>query len=379
MPQRVLILSASVGAGHLRAAEALELAFREIAPDAHVENVDALTLTTRAFRRVYGKGYLDLVSRVPAVFGYIYERMDRPKKKGRRFSKGDRLRMLVERVNMRPFVKLVRDGEWDVIVNTHFLSAEIVALLRRKGSVETPHVTVTTDFETHRLWVSPPCEHYYVASEEGAALLEYWDVPAGDITIAGIPIHPVFSRPKSRGECLEAQGLKGDRPVVLQLAGGFGVGPIEAIYRAILSIDVPLEVAVVSGRNEKLKNILEKVEVPERHRAKVLGFTTEMDELMGAADIVVSKPGGLTTSEALARGAPLAIVNPIPGQETRNSDFLLENGAAVKINNTVILPQKLASVLGNPKRLAALKRSAKRLAKPRAAFDIAQHILSLCR
>ena len=115
---------------------------------------------------------------------------------------------------------------------------------------------------------------------------------------------------------------------MLQLAGGFGVGPIEKLFTSICSIEQPLDVVVVSGRNEKLKKQLDAADVPARHRAKVMGFTDKMDELMAAADVVVTKPGGLTSSEVLARGAAMAIVNPIPGQESRNSDYLLEHGAA---------------------------------------------------
>jgi processive 1,2-diacylglycerol beta-glucosyltransferase len=164
---------------------------------------------------------------------------------------------------------------------------------------------------------------------------------------------------------------------VLQLAGGFGVGPIEQLYRAVLSVEVPLEVVVVAGKNAKAKEQLEEVKVPKAHRAKVMGFTTEIDELMAVADVVVSKPGGLTTSEVLARGAAMVIVNPIPGQESRNSDFLLENGAAIKVNNAATLPLKLSRLLADRTRLDAIKANAKRLGKPRAAFDAAQVALDL--
>ena len=262
-----------------------------------------------------------------------------------------------------------------MIVNTHFLPAEMIAALRRKGETATPHLTVTTDFETHRLWVNQPCDRYFTATEEGALNLRHWGVPTGDVVVSGIPIHPVFSEPKDRAECLRRQGLSGGRPVVLQLAGGFGVGPIERLFEGILQIETPLEVVVVAGRNAELKTRLEQIETPPRHLAHVLGFTTEIDELMAAADLVVSKPGGLTTSESLARGTPMAVVNPIPGQESRNSDFLLENGAAIKVNNVATLPYKLDQLLGTPGRLAELTANAKRLGRPQAAFDVARAAL----
>jgi processive 1,2-diacylglycerol beta-glucosyltransferase len=153
------------------------------------------------------------------------------------------------------------------------------------------------------------------------------------------------------------------------------VGPVEKLFDGLLQLEKPVEIVVVAGRNEDLKKRLKKVKTPERHRVHVLGFTTEIDELMAVADLVISKPGGLTTSETLARGAAMAVVNPIPGQESRNSDFLLENAAAVKINNLSTLTFKLNQLLGDPARLALLKQNARRLGRPRAAFDVARAAL----
>ena len=372
MAKRVLVLSASVGAGHLRAAQAVESALRELDPGAAVKSMDVLDLTNAAFRRVYGKAYLDLVNKVPHVLGYFYDLLDRPPSSRR---KSDLLRLTVEKLNLRPLLRFLRDEPWDIIVNTHFLPAEMIASLRRRGELNTPQFTATTDFETHRLWVNQPCDRYFTATDEGAVYLQHWGVPATATTVSGIPIHPVFSRPKDRAACIERQRLTGDRPILIQLAGGFGVGPIEAIYRAVLAIEVPLEIVVVAGRNEEARKQLEQVEVPSRHRAQTLGFTDQMDELMAVADIVLSKPGGLTTSEALARGAAMAIVNPTPGQESRNSDFLLENGAAIKVSNIATLPHRLTQLLREPERLAQLKANSRRLGKPQAAFEVARRAL----
>lgn len=373
MSRRVLVMSASVGSGHLRAAQAVELALRRLDPEAVVENLDVLDFTNSTFRRLYGRAYLDLVNKAPHVLGYFYDLLDRPPSALR---KGDRLRLLVEKLNLRKFLRFLKTRPWDVVVNTHFLPAETIASLRRQGDVQIPQLTVTTDFETHRMWVNQPCDHYFTATAEGAANLQQWGVAAADVSVTGIPIHPDFSRPKDRGECLARQDLRGDRPVVLQLAGGFGVGPVEKLYRSLLSVRAPLELVVVSGRNEELKVRLERIEAPPRHRVKVLGYTTEMDQLMAVADLVVTKPGGLTSSEALASGAAMAIVNPIPGQESRNCDFLLENGAAIKINNVATLPQKLTRLLEDSGRLEVLKQNARRLGKPQAAFDVARAALS---
>jgi processive 1,2-diacylglycerol beta-glucosyltransferase len=377
MPPRILVLSASVGAGHLRAAEAVEQALRQGVPDAHVRNLDVLELTNRLFRKVYGKLYLDLVNLAPHALGYFYDLMDKPSPSGR--YRRDRLRLAVEKLNLKKFMKLVKEEPWDLVINTHFLPAAIIAALRKRRKITLPQVTVTTDFDTHRLWVNPPCERYFTATEEGAIYLQHWGVPPEHIFVTGIPIHPVFSTPRDHAECRAKHGLAADRPVVLQLSGGFGVGPIEKLFQAILNVSKPIQLVTITGRNEALRKKLAAVAPSPRHRVKVLGFTKEIDELMQAADLVVTKPGGLTTSEVLAREAVMVIVNPIPGQESRNSDYLLENGAAIKVNNTATLAYKIDRLLGDTKCLDRLRENVRRIARPRAAFDVVASALELAQ
>jgi processive 1,2-diacylglycerol beta-glucosyltransferase len=170
-PPRILVLSASVGAGHLRAAQAVELALRETVPDATVRNVDVLELTNAAFRRLYGKAYLDLVNRAPHVLGYFYDLLDKPSRSGK--YRSDRFRLAVEKLNLRRFIRFLQEEPWDLVINTHFLPAEIIASLRKQQKLTLPQVTATTDFETHRLWVNQPCEHYFTATDEGARYLQH--------------------------------------------------------------------------------------------------------------------------------------------------------------------------------------------------------------
>ena len=373
MRKRILVLSASVGAGHLRAAQAVELALRELDPQAHVESHDVMEFTNGVFRQLYAKSYLDLVNRAPYVLGYFYDLMDRQPSPQQ---KSDRLRRLVEKLNLRKFLKSLRSQPWDIVVNTHFLPAEMIAHLKHNDEFTAPQFTVTTDFETHRLWVNQPCERYFTATAEGAAYLARLGVPRETIEVTGIPIHPAFARPHDQAELLAKHQLSGDRPIVLQLGGGFGVGPVERIYHTLLDVDAPLEIVVVAGRNETLRAALGKIEVPSGHRAHVLGFTDVMHELMAVADLVVTKPGGLTSSEALASGAAMVIVNPIPGQEARNSDYLLEHSAAIKVNNTATLSHKVTELLRHPERLAQLKTAARSLGRPQAAFDVAKLALN---
>lgn len=373
---RLLILSASVGAGHVRAGQALERAAHQILPQAEITHLDVLTLTNAAFRRVYGRGYIDLVNRAPHALGYFYDFLDRPSPSG--VSRTDRLIHIAERSNLRPLVRYLLESDWDLAISTHFLPAKVIAALRRTRRLHQPHVTVTTDFDTHRLWINQPCEHYFTATTEGARYLSSFGVAASEVTAVGIPIDPSFSSQKDPEELRRKHGVTGERPLILQLAGGFGVGPVDAIYKALLEIDRPLDVIVVCGRNEAAKRRLESVSIPCRHRSRVICNTTEMDDLMAIADVVVSKPGGLTTSEALASGAVMAIVNPIPGQESRNSDYLLENGAAIKINNIATLSFKLEDLLADAPRRAQMRSNALALARPRAALTVLERTLSLC-
>src|SRR5262245_49341977 len=255
MPKRILVLSASVGAGHLRAAEAVEAALRQIAPEARVVNRDVLEMTNRLFRRIYAKSYLDLVNKAPHVLGYFYDLLDQPPKSTRA---GDWLRKVLQKLNLKGFVKFLHSEPWDLVINTHFLPAEIIAALKKEKKIRTPQATVVTDFDTHRLWFNQPCERYFVASAEGAVYLASWGVPREHIFLTGIPVHPVFGQNKKRDDCLGKHGLASDRPVVLQLAGGFGVGPIEKLYKSLLSVETPIQLVAVCGRNEALRTKLDK-------------------------------------------------------------------------------------------------------------------------
>jgi len=372
---RILVLSAAVGAGHLRAAEAVEGALRKLAPEAEIRNVDILQLTNKGFKKLIGDMYLELVNRAPHVLGYLYDAFDRIPDHENPWR--DKLRQAMDRVNLRALTHLLVDEPWDCFVSTHFLPAEIIAGLKTQGILKVPQITVPTDFDTHRLWVNQPCERYFTATVEGAEYLAGFGVPRDTITPSGIPIQPVFADLPERDWCLQEHGLQGENPVVLQMSGGFGVGPVEQIMRSILEVERPLELVVVTGRNAELAAELGRVEVPKRHRVKIQGFTKRIHELMRVADVIVSKPGGLTTSETLACGAAMVVVNPIPGQESRNSDFLLEEGAAVKANNLSTLSWKLRRLFADEERLAGLKARARELGRPRAAFDVAEAALEM--
>jgi processive 1,2-diacylglycerol beta-glucosyltransferase len=375
--KRILVLSASIGTGHLRAAEALVLALRELVPGAQIETADILKLATPPFRYFYAQTYLDLVRWAPSFLGVLYNLFDRPHR--REPGPWYHTRVWLEKMNLGAYIDLLESQPWDLVISTFFLPAEIIAALRRRGRVQAPQALVITDFEATSAWVTEPCDLYCTAAEEAARYLQWFGVPASSTAVTGIPIHPVFAQPKDAAECRRRQGLSGDRPVVLLLCGGHGASPVCEPFQALLEADEPLELVAVTGHNTTARERLLKIEPPSRHRVHVVGYTDQMDELLAAADLVVTKPGGLTVSEALARGAGLVIINPIPGQEERNSDYLLEEGAATKVNHMPTLAFKVSELLRHPDRLDRLKANARRLARPRAAYDISQRALALCQ
>jgi processive 1,2-diacylglycerol beta-glucosyltransferase len=372
-PPRIAILSASAGSGHIRAAAAIETALRQILPEAVVENVDVLKLTNMAIRRAYSAGYFKTVAAAPHLIGMMYDLLDRPSDK----RLADRARIVFERLNFTRLTRFLTAEHWDLAISTHFLPPGLLAGLRRSGRIDFPHATVVTDFDVHGLWINQPCERYFVATEEARANIIAWGVGEDQVRVTGIPIDPEFARPADRNEARRKFGLDLDRPVILQMAGGFGVGPIEAIFRSIREIETPLQLVVVTGKNTDAKLHLESLPPVARHRCKILEFTTEIRDLMCAADIVVSKPGGLTTAESLACGCAMVVVDPIPGQEDRNADYLMENGCAIKVNNLSGLTHKLGALLAEPGRLMKLRNAARDCGRPGAAFDVARECLGL--
>jgi processive 1,2-diacylglycerol beta-glucosyltransferase len=370
---RILILSASVGSGHIRAAQAIEIALGQILPDATIAHVDVLDFTNKLFRGFYASGYIKAVKTAPQVVSFLYDRLDHPFTG----SASQTMRLGMERANFSRLKQFLCGQSWDLAINTHFLPAGLIAWMRRKQLIDFPQATVITDFDAHGLWITHPCEQYFVATDEARNTLLAAGATNETIAVTGIPIDPVFAKEKDRASCRVKHGLVVNRPMVLQMAGGFGIGSVERIYRSICDAQIPLQICVVAGKNQSVAECLRGIEIPSQHQAKIIGFTREIDELLAAADVIVSKPGGLTTSESLSRGCPMVVVEPIPGQEDRNSDFLLENGCGIKANNIASLGQKLQSILADVPRLQAMRAAAKDHGRPMAAFDIARQCAAL--
>ncbi|HJS24544.1 MAG TPA: glycosyltransferase [Pyrinomonadaceae bacterium] len=373
MLRKVLLLSASAGAGHVRAAEAIEKAFKQLddGESREVHHFDVLNYTNKLFRHLYSKAYIDLVNKMPEVPGWVYDKLDKPWKNERR-------RLALDKLNTRPFVKLLREYQPDLIVCTHFLPAEIVSWLKAKERLASRQVIIVTDFDVHAMWLVHHFERYFVALEEARVYLEALGIPAEKITVSGIPIDPVFAIKKDKQEMRAKYGLAPDRITILLSTGGFGVGSVDALVHSLLPLQHRAQIVAICGRNEELKQRLTKLAARIKPDATVIlkpfGYTKDMDELMTASDLVLGKPGGLTTSEALAKGLVFVIVNPIPGQEERNSDHLLEGAVAIRCNNLPALSYKLERLLGDPDRFKSMQANALRMGRPNSAKEIVEQL-----
>ncbi|HJZ65104.1 MAG TPA: glycosyltransferase [Candidatus Acidoferrum sp.] len=372
---RVLLLSASSGAGHVRAAQALEKAFTARG-DCIVEHVDVIHYVSKVFQRIYDKTYISMVRRAPGLMGVLYDRTDKPWERMRQ-------RLAVDRLNTRPMIKMLKRVQPDLCLATHFLPAEIIAWLRAKKKLQTHNAVVVTDYDVHAMWLCRTVDRYYVAIPEAAEYLAGIGVPREILRVKGIPVDPLFANALDHAAARKHLGLDKTAPIILMAAGGYGIGPVEQLVRDLLALEKPWQIVAIAGKSEQVKKKLDAIQSGAGSLASgslrliPVGFTKEMDQYMAAADLLVGKAGGLTTSEALARALPMALIEPIPGQEERNADHLLEEGAAIRCNNLPAAAWKIAGLLGDPQRFARMKEAARKLGRPNAAAEIAGDALKL--
>jgi processive 1,2-diacylglycerol beta-glucosyltransferase len=389
----ILVLTAAAGAGHTTAAAAVAAALRAAAPGAEVELLDVLDRTNPVFRAIYAGGYAGLVRCWPGGMGLLYDAVDRP------LPPFDMFRAWFQDLNAEPLLRYLQERRPRLVVNTHFLPAELVARARQRRELHCPQATICTDFETHRLWIQPPTERYYTATEIGRAYLAALGVAAGDVRVTGLPIRPEFRARIDAAAFRRAQGLAADVPLVVLVCGAAGLKRIAELLDPLARMESPAQIVVIAGRNAALRaDLEERAAAIAAQRAgpastagrgavegvagapliRILGFSNEMHFWLQAADVLVTKPGGLTTAEALACGVPMVLVNPIPGQEARNADYLLECGAAIRVNRPQLVGLRVAELLRDPARRAALRAAALRAARPDAAEQIARDALGLC-
>src|SRR5882762_8190832 len=248
---RVLLLSATSGAGHVRAAQALEKAF-SARGDCLVEHIDALQYVSKLFQRIYDKAYISMVQRAPELMGVLYDRTDQPWQHPRR-------RLALDRLNAQPMIRLLKRVQPDLRVATHFLPAEIIAWLIAKRKLRARNAIVVTDYDVHAMWLCRTVGRYYLAIPEAAEYLAGIGVPREILRVTGIPIDPLFAVPLDRSTARAALNLDPKSPVLLLSAGGYGVGPLEQLVRDLLSLKKPWQLVAIAGKSEKMKKRLDEI------------------------------------------------------------------------------------------------------------------------
>jgi processive 1,2-diacylglycerol beta-glucosyltransferase len=368
-----LILSASGGAGHLRAASALAQAASAFDQPLKIRNEDCLDFTTKAFKKLYSESYLSLVNKAPELWGYLYSKAE-----AKPYSKKGLLQIFDD-INYKSYLKFLKEEQPDAIICTHFLPFISLSTKMRREGVTAPVFAVTTDFDAHQYWVDPVVGRYYVHSDESAWQLRSKGASADRIRVMGIPILPQFGSKKPTVEVRRHLGLPEDRLTILMVWGGFGVGKAEEMVQEVTAMlqifsDQSFTLIAVCGKNEKLFNRLTASQTPPNVVTRILGFVDNLHEFMNASDLLISKAGGLTSAEAMSMGIPMLVVDPIPGQESRNAEMIVEHRAGWKALDIANIGYKIKRIVEEPRLLPEAQRATVELARPTAAGDIVKDV-----
>lgn len=367
---KVLFISAPVGAGHIRAAQAVSQMLKMTDSACQTELCNVFDFFHPSIGQAILKSYLKILDIFPQAYAAMY-------------SWGNQSRLalmgrdLVSRFLARRMEEYIRSFQPSVIVCTHATPAGLVAWCKKHGLLTVPAVAIVTDFVTHRLWVYPELDHYFVAHAGMVEYLGQYGVAQEAVTVTGIPVSLAFSQPGDRSQILNKLTLAPDRKTILIMGGGAGVLPMDSILDMCMEIDKPLQFIAIAGNNRQLYRKLMRFAAAAKHPVRVLGYIDNVHEIMSAADLLISKPGGMSVSEALALGVPLIIYRPIPGQEEANTRYLLARRAAFRADSLPELKNILLNLMaGEHGELSRLQQRAAAVGCPDAAKNIVNFLVN---
>jgi processive 1,2-diacylglycerol beta-glucosyltransferase len=368
--KKILILYATAGIGHKKAALAVKAALDETAPKGtEVILADSLDYTNALFKWSYLQAYLFMVNKLPTFWGLSYYLTDNY------FVNliVSQIRRLNNWTNSFKLVKYLKDLKPDVIISTHFFASEVIGELKKNGGINSKLITVVTDYRLHSWWIAPCTDIYVVAGEGAKDDLIRWKVDPSRVKVMGIPVEPIFTKPIDAAAVAQKAGFRRDIFTVLVIGGGFGMGPIEEIAGTVGKLSKKAQLAVICGHNEELVAKIEALRPGMKNiDLKVMGFINNVYEYMAIADVLISKSGGITVSESLARELPMIVIAPIIGQETRNCDFIVGRGAAIRLSKVSELDETLDDLIAHPEKVASLKEAIGKIRKPMACYDVAR-------
>jgi processive 1,2-diacylglycerol beta-glucosyltransferase len=365
MPKRIALLTLSVGSGHVQAARVIEHALEDGAEPVDVRTFDALQMARRWFLWSYVQSYWLMLRHAPGMWRRLFDRRQR---KRHRSTAPD----WVFRRGCREVLRQLKAFSPHVIIVTEIAAAEIAALGKREGWFNVPILAVQTDLETEPPWAQPEIDIYCVATDEARVQLIEWGISANRIVVCGIPIDPAFALPFDRPELLRALGLDIHRPVVLVMGGGMGPAPLDEIVQSLERCRLPLQVLAVAGHDQVMRARLDALHGKVALQLFTFGWSENVPELMAAANVLITKPGGVTTAEAMAAGLPMILTHPIPGPEEKHIQHLEQIGVALRARTLEEIPQLAFKLLSDSRKLYEVARRARELSRPDATHAIAQ-------
>ena len=371
MTRRVLYLYLTKHSGHYTAAVAVDEAVRR--RDSRVESMllDSFSHANPVLSKVTLKAYLAALKTAPEIWEWMYDNAEFKERTAK-------IRELLNRGNSRKLQKILTSFRPDIVVCTQAFACGVLASWKRATGNRRPAlVGVLTDFVAHRYWAHDQVDLYIAPNNATKETLVSQGVPAERVKVTGIPVNHRYLHPAQKDAVYESLGLKPGLPLILLMGGSLGLGPMKSVIRKLDKLPQPFYIIAITGKNEELKERLERKGQKLRHPTKIFGFVENVQDLMDAAEMVVTKPGGITTAECLVKRLPMIIINPIPGQEAKNTEYLLSHRVAVQAEDANDVRLFVDEFLRNPEKLRQMREAAAALGRPHAADDASREILSL--
>lgn len=369
----ILIFTASTGGGHKRAAAAIKAKINDISPQTNVTVIDGMKAIGKVYNKAVTKGYHIMATKTPEFYGKLYRLSDENKPVAKAVMKSNEM-------YAKKLLESIEKYDPDIIIICHAFITNMVSYLKEKGKLNVKAISLITDYDSHRTYISPYIEAFVLAEPQMAKkLLEEYKVPESKIYPLGIPTFDSFAKNETREELCKRERLDPEIPTVLLMAGSFGVTGVLDFYEQLAQTGENIQMIVITGRNIKLFDHFDKKiqELDSSRNTKLLYFVDNVEDYMHIADLIVTKPGGLTVTESIACHLPMAIYSAYPGQEEDNVDFLLNQNAAVLIDKKNGAKQ-IIELLNSPEKLNEMRENCKKLALPNAAEDIFNLAKELC-
>jgi processive 1,2-diacylglycerol beta-glucosyltransferase len=367
---KILFISAPVGAGHIQAARSISSAMCRQHEGVETQITNIFDFFNPYVGKTILNVYLKILKFYPKLYGMMYGW-------GNESYLALLGRQLISNYLARRMEKYIVEYDPDAIVCTHATPAGLVAHLMKYKRLRIPVVVVVTDFVVHRLWVYPEIQHYIVANEQMCDSLIVYGVKENCISVMGIPVDEKFSLLPDRGSIRNSLQLSSQVKTILIMGGGAGILPMDDILLCCEQVGISLQIIVVTGNNKSMYHKLVKLLPKLRNKVQILGFVSYINELMAVADLIISKPGGMTCAETLCVGIPMIIYKPIPGQEEANTSYLVKNHVALRadcLQDVQAIIKKL--FIEQPEEHAKLRQKILQLGQPMAASTIGDYIFS---